>query len=379
MSVAGCGKKERRNRAKQLLQRVGLSDRMKNRPNQLSGGQRQRVAIARALANHPSILLADEPTGALDQTTTKEIMELLHSLNEKEGITVIMVTHDEKIAAETQRSIRLLDGEIVEDIPLEKREGEKTNACVGGPEKSQNMKWMEWMKVAFRNLWVKRKRTFLTVLGISVAVFSVSVIFGITNGIADKVENELDTLSGVSCIRVEVEKKSKEEIIELLDTLRKEEHVTSVENVYVLYGFILLGDKYSEQTIYSKSDDAKKDTLLYGEYPKNATEIVISKGVSEKLYGKDNPEKIIGKMVKVISAYGTESEVAYQVERECKVVGISNVNVFGSGENYVTFSCAEDIADESLGNKTNAQKLFVNLDAKENRQEVLNRIKEKNL
>ena len=111
---AGVGGKDRRDRAAQALQIVGLADRMHHRPNELSGGQRQRVAIARALVNSPSILLADEPTGNLDSTTSEEIMGVFRELHDK-GQTVIMVTHEPDIAAHARRIIVLRDGMVHSD------------------------------------------------------------------------------------------------------------------------------------------------------------------------------------------------------------------------------------------------------------------------
>lgn len=112
---AGVSARERSARARQMLQRVGLHDKMHHFPNQLSGGQQQRVAIARALANNPTLLLADEPTGALDQQTGKQVMGLFHDLNE-EGHTIIMITHDIAIARHARRIVRILDGELSEGV-----------------------------------------------------------------------------------------------------------------------------------------------------------------------------------------------------------------------------------------------------------------------
>jgi putative ABC transport system ATP-binding protein len=112
---AGMGSRERRKRAIEVLEKVGLADRMDHKPNELSGGQRQRVAIARALVNNPSILLADEPTGNLDSKTGNEIMELFEDLY-KAGNTIILVTHEEDIAAHARRVIRLRDGLLESDI-----------------------------------------------------------------------------------------------------------------------------------------------------------------------------------------------------------------------------------------------------------------------
>ena len=104
---------ERRKRAMEMLEKVGLADRMYHRPNQLSGGQQQRVAIARALSNNPTLLLADEPTGALDKKTGKQVMELFRELN-NEGHTIIMITHDSNIASYGNRIVRILDGNLRE-------------------------------------------------------------------------------------------------------------------------------------------------------------------------------------------------------------------------------------------------------------------------
>ena len=113
LTYAGVAKKERRERALQALTRVGLEDRVNFQPNQLSGGQKQRVAIARALVNRPKILLADEPTGALDSTSGEQVMELFQKLND-EGVSVLMITHDPEIAAHAKRVVMIRDGELQE-------------------------------------------------------------------------------------------------------------------------------------------------------------------------------------------------------------------------------------------------------------------------
>ena len=111
---AGINKEERNHRADVVLSKVGLADRTTFKPSQLSGGQKQRVAIARALINHPRILLADEPTGALDQASGKQVMELFKALND-EGVTIIMITHDANVASHAKKILHIIDGEIIEN------------------------------------------------------------------------------------------------------------------------------------------------------------------------------------------------------------------------------------------------------------------------
>jgi putative ABC transport system ATP-binding protein len=115
MLYAGVGAKERRERAKELLELVEMDKRMENTPDALSGGQKQRVAIARALVNNPSIILADEPTGALDSATGRKIMDLFHKLHEEQGITIVFITHSPELAKETERILTLKDGRIVDE------------------------------------------------------------------------------------------------------------------------------------------------------------------------------------------------------------------------------------------------------------------------
>jgi putative ABC transport system ATP-binding protein len=115
MAIAGLGKEERRRRAEELLKVVGLADRMNHKPAELSGGEQQRVAIARALANNPRFLLMDEPTGNIDSKNAMEIIQLVKRLNQEKGITIIMVTHDQRLASEANRTVHMLDGLIVNE------------------------------------------------------------------------------------------------------------------------------------------------------------------------------------------------------------------------------------------------------------------------
>jgi len=116
MSIAGMSKSQRRKHAMELLETVGLKDRVNHKPAELSGGQQQRVAIARALANSPKFLLLDEPTGNVDSKTASEVISLIHKLNLDNGVSIIMVTHDEKLAHEAKRTVHMFDGLITKEV-----------------------------------------------------------------------------------------------------------------------------------------------------------------------------------------------------------------------------------------------------------------------
>ncbi len=116
LSIAGVGKGQRRKRAEDLLETVGLKDRINHKPAELSGGQQQRVAIARALANNPRFLLLDEPTGNIDSKTAKEVVGLIKKLNEEDNVSIIMVTHDQHLAREAKRTVEMFDGVISSDV-----------------------------------------------------------------------------------------------------------------------------------------------------------------------------------------------------------------------------------------------------------------------
>ena len=130
LMYAGVPKKERRERAKVALEMVGLADKMKHRPNELSGGQQQRVSIARALVGEPSVILADEPTGALDSRTGREVLGILQELHAA-GHTVVLITHDNSIAVQAQRIIRLEDGKVIYDGPADAPEAVVTPRAAG--------------------------------------------------------------------------------------------------------------------------------------------------------------------------------------------------------------------------------------------------------
>lgn len=130
MLYAGIPGKKRVERAKELLEMVGMGDRTKHLPEELSGGQKQRVAIARAMSNDPSIILADEPTGALDSATGRLVMDIFHKLHKEQGKTIILITHSPELASETERIVTLKDGKIIDDTGRPRMEGEPNDLAI---------------------------------------------------------------------------------------------------------------------------------------------------------------------------------------------------------------------------------------------------------
>ena len=192
LTLSGVTKAERKQRAIEALEKVGLGDQINKKPNQMSGGQMQRVAIARALVNNPEILLADEPTGALDSETSVQIMELLKEIsNEK---LVIMVTHNPELADEySTRIIRLVDGNIVndsnpyttEDVERkEKSRAEKRSEKKAAKQlpKKPSMSFFTALSLSLNNLMTKKARTFLTSFAGSIGIIGIALILSLSNG-----------------------------------------------------------------------------------------------------------------------------------------------------------------------------------------------------
>ncbi len=190
--LSGYKKKDRRQKALQALDRVGLKDHAHKRPNQLSGGQMQRVAIARALVNDPEIILADEPTGALDSKTSIQIMDLIKEIAKDK--LVIMVTHNPKLAnTYANRIIELKDGEIISDSnPVKEKKETKEKLTV----RKTVLNYMSALKLSFNNIKTKKGRTFLTSFAASIGIIGIALILSLSNGFQGKIdEYEADTLS----------------------------------------------------------------------------------------------------------------------------------------------------------------------------------------
>ncbi len=196
LTIAGINQKERVERAKKALDEVGLKGQYNKKPNQLSGGQCQRVAIARALVNEPEILLADEPTGALDTQTSIQIMELIKKIsNEK---LVIMVTHNPELAEKySTRIIKLLDGEVLSDSNPYSIEDEKKEEVKQVENEKAKMSWWTSFKLSFRNLLSKKGRSILISLAGSIGIIGVASVISVSTGVNEYISDmQDDMLSG---------------------------------------------------------------------------------------------------------------------------------------------------------------------------------------
>lgn len=209
LTLSGVSKEERHKRAIAVLEKVGLKDKIKNKPNQLSGGQMQRVAIARALVNDPEIILADEPTGALDSTTSVQIMELLKEISKDK--LIIMVTHNPELAEQySSRIVKLLDGNLINDSnPFTQEEGKKEKPLLSVSDDSElnktqlkkkntkkKMSFWTALSLSFKNLLTKKGRTILVSIAGSIGIIGIALILAISTGFSTYINKmQEDTLS----------------------------------------------------------------------------------------------------------------------------------------------------------------------------------------
>ena len=193
LTISGVSRKERKQRAIKALEEVGLKEQIHKKPNQLSGGQMQRVAIARALVNNPDIILADEPTGALDTKTSVQVMEILKKISKDK--LIIMVTHNPELAEKySSRIIKILDGKITDDSdPIEHQKEEKNQDT---KKRRTSMKFLTALRLSLNNLMTKKGRTILTSFAGSIGIIGIALILAISTGVQNYINKvEEDTLS----------------------------------------------------------------------------------------------------------------------------------------------------------------------------------------
>ena len=245
LTLSGVSRKERRQKAKSALEKVGLGDQLHKRPNQMSGGQMQRVAIARALVNDPDILLADEPTGALDSVTSVQIMELLKEVSKDR--LVIMVTHNPDLADEySNRIVRLKDGKVLDD----------TNPCKEVEEKDQgkkikkpSMNLFTALSLSLNNLMTKKARTFLTSFAGSIGIIGIALILALSSGIKAYIDQvQEDTLTSYP-IQIQAEQMDMSSMISTLMGSQEESRQHPKDKVYASSVMYDLANSMNNSTV----------------------------------------------------------------------------------------------------------------------------------
>ena len=298
LTLSGVSKSERRSRAKTALARVGLADQMHKKPNQMSGGQMQRVAIARALVNNPDILLADEPTGALDTETSRQIMELLSEIAQDR--LVVMVTHNPEIAEEySTRIIKLIDGEIVGDTnpytsesvvtaPAEKDKEAKRKS------KKKSMSFFTALSLSLNNLLTKKTRTILTSFAGSIGIIGIALILALSNGIQiyiDRIQEE--TLASYPLTINAKSQDMSETILTLMsaNSEKSEHELNAVYSSPVLNELInsMTNPQYTENNLKKFKEFLDNDE----EIKELVTELDYSYDIPFNVFYKDEKGKII--------------------------------------------------------------------------------------
>jgi len=305
LTISGVSKKERRSRAIKVLKKVGLGDHINKRPNQLSGGQMQRVAIARALINDPDVLLADEPTGALDTKTGIQIMNLLKEISENK--LVIMVTHNSDIANDySTRIIKISDGKITSDSNSYKKT-EKVISDTKHKSKKNYMSLKTALSLSFNNLRTKKARTILTAFAGSIGIIGIALILSLSNGIQsyiDKVEE--DTLSSYP-LTIE---KTTMDTGSLISSLVEDSKGDKNRDKNRVYSLNIMGDMFTAMTSQVKTNDLKK----FKEYLDNSDEmkeytndIGYSYDVTMNLYKNDTEEIVQVNPTTIFNSLGMDT------------------------------------------------------------------------
>ena len=348
-------KEERRKRALELLDKVGLSEQVKKHPNHLSGGQKQRVAIARALASDPQIIIADEPTGALDAQNTKEVLALLDEIA-RDGKLVIAVTHSQEVADNGTRIVHLADGKIDGD--------ERLRPAYPIPEDPTEitprvLPAMASSRTAFKHLTSNFWRNSLIMLGTAIGIFAVLLFSGLGNGINGYIQNQINSLANPQAITVfknTTGKKMTQEQIQSslgqtmaanpqsmtisdhnIDRLRKLDNVSSVQPGIMVSAFQLdyNGKKQSGTSLSTWSKAITSDSIKQGHKPKNG-EIVLTKQQAIQLSSAKNYKQMVGKTIRLSFTWIDANNNPVPVSGNFKVAGITEGASAGTSITYFT-------------------------------------------
>ena len=305
LTISGVGKSERKKRAIEALQKVGLGDQLNKKPNQMSGGQMQRVAIARALVNDPDILLADEPTGALDSKTSVQVMEILKEISKDR--LIIMVTHNPELAKKySSRIVKLLDGKIIDDSNPYKSSEEDVKKARNKKDKSgkASMKFTTAVRLSLNNLMTKKGRTFLTSFAGSIGIIGIALILSLSHGMQSYINRvEEDTLSSYPLTIQEASIDVTSMLEAMMGNGEKEEHNDNkiysrpiVNNILETVSTKLQTNNLEELKKYLESGDTDiKNYINAIQYEYNLN-LNIYKQNEDKTYQQVNPSKVFDEL-----------------------------------------------------------------------------------
>lgn len=349
---------QKKQRALQLLHDVGLDDQVNKYPKQLSGGQKQRVAIARALTSDPQIIIADEPTGALDSQNTQEVLELLDQIA-KDGKLVIAVTHSQEVANHGTRIVHLSDGVIDSDQRLKTAYPLPDRPTV---IKSKVMSAMEAFRLSFKHLMYNFGRNSLIMIGVAIGLFAVIIFNGLGRGVNGYIQSQINSMVNPQWIQVlknpSGKKMNQQELMGAMQNMaanpqatfitahdqRQLEKVSGVSKVQAAYSFpayrITYGHKEQNGTGLSTwTAQQKQNTIKYGHLP-HSGEMVLSKQEATQLMGAKRYRQIVGKKVTLRFNWVDQQDHPVQLLQKVKVVGVVDGTGAGSAVNYQTiYNC----------------------------------------
>lgn len=366
MQMMDKSKKERTRRAMEILEEVGLKDHIKKRPNQLSGGQKQRVAIARALANDPDIILADEPTGALDQETARQILDLLDSIAKK-GVLIIAVTHSQRVADFSSRIVSLEDGRIKEDRTLRER---YTTVREKMKKKGKSLSLGASFKMAIKNMQLKAKRNILVAVGGSIGIFSVILFLSLGSGVTGYIKDQINT--SLNPLLVDVVKQAPkgngqqqgrgpdqlmggapftDKDITKISEVKNVKRVEKVTTINGKSNVVYSEKNYPLQSLGTVTDTIKKDKIEKGTLP-SQNEVLLTKSFAQTLTNTKTYKSLVGKSIKLYVNEMGDNNQPVTVERDLKVSGIyapDNQGPVRGASAYVTYTTLENaFADNHL-------------------------------
>lgn len=405
LTLSNVGEKEKVAKATEILKRVGLENQLKKKPTQLSGGQKQRVAIARALINDPEIIIADEPTGALDSGTSMQILEILKEIADS-GKLVIMVTHSEKVASISSRVVEISDGRIVDDkinknykrnknaeFKLQEETPETTTESVSKKNKKsknskdkQNLSMWSAIRLSFHNMWASRVKNFLMAFGVAIGIGSLILMMSFSSGITDYINNTMKSYSDPTIVTIS--KKGSGDISSMMmpnffDDGEKETLIENInaylsENNYdfqvtednVTEGFSMMTVATGAKVYYSPSgdyfqskDDPEADyvslSIIYlystppyysdsnvieGEMGTSTGGFMFSKGISSLF----EDGSAVGKEVEISFTFKTsQSDPATVIEKQDTICGIMDTSVMSNFlVMYVDYNYIQSIFEE---------------------------------